>query len=75
MEAQMGVNVGMADRVVRAVIGLLLIAFAIPLGFPDTGWNWLGWAGVIPLVTAVVGYCPAYTVFGFSSCSARAHQY
>jgi Protein of unknown function (DUF2892) len=38
------------------------------LGFPDTGWNWIGWIGFIPLLTAVVGYCPAYTVFGISSC-------
>ncbi len=41
-------NVGSADRIARFVVGLLLIAFAIPLGFPQTGWNWVGWIGVVP---------------------------
>jgi hypothetical protein len=63
----MSVNVGTIDRVLRVVIGLALIAFAIPLGFPDTGWNWIGWIGVLPLATALVGSCPAYSVLGFST--------
>jgi hypothetical protein len=53
--------------VLRVVIGLALIAFAIPLGFPQTGWNWLGWIGVVPIITAVVGNCPAYSVLGLST--------
>jgi hypothetical protein len=71
----MTVNVGIIDRLTRIVIGLLLIAYAIPFGFPSTGWNWVGWIGIVPIITAIVGYCPAYTVFGLSSCSARAHQH
>ncbi len=67
----MTTNVGMTDRVARIVIGLLLIAFAIPIGFPDTGWNWVGWIGVIPILTAVLGICPAYSLFGFSTCPAK----
>lgn len=63
----MKINVGFADRMVRAIVGLALIAFALQLGFPATGWNWIGWIGVVPLLTAVVGYCPAYGVFGISS--------
>jgi hypothetical protein len=63
----MTVNVGVMDRALRILIGLALIAFAIPLGFPNTGWNWIGWIGIVPIVTAVVGNCPAYSVFGFSS--------
>jgi hypothetical protein len=63
----MSVNVGTIDRALRVVIGLALIAFAIPVGFPDTGWNWIGWIGVVPLATAIVGKCPAYSVFGFST--------
>ena len=64
----MSVNVGVADRVIRAAVGMLLIAFAIPIWFPQTGWNWVGWIGVIPLVTAVFGFCPAYTLLGISTC-------
>ena len=60
----MNANVGMIDRVLRVVIGLILIAYAIPLGFPQTGWNWIGWIGVVLLLTAFVGFCPAYTLLG-----------
>jgi hypothetical protein len=61
-------NVGMIDRVIRVAIGVLLIAFALGLGFPETGWNWLGWIGVVPILTAIFGYCPAYSVVGLSTC-------
>ena len=64
-------NVGSIDRIARAVVGLLLIAYAIPIGFPQTGWNWVGWIGVVPLLTAIFGYCPAYALFGMSTCSAK----
>jgi hypothetical protein len=60
-------NMGLIDRIVRILIGLILVAFAIPIGFPDTGWNWVGWIGLVPLLTALIGYCPAYTLFGIST--------
>jgi hypothetical protein len=64
-------NVGSIDRIVRVVAGLLLIAYAIPIGFPQTGWNWAGWIGVALLLTATFAYCPAYKLFGMSTCSAK----
>ena len=64
----MSKNIGNIDRIVRIVTGLLLIAYAIPLGFPNTGWNWVGWIGVIPIITAFSGTCPAYSVLGISTC-------
>lgn len=64
----MTVNMGLVDRVLRAVVGLGLIAYAIPLGFSETGWNWVGWIGVVPLLTAFMGFCPAYTLLGLSTC-------
>ena len=64
-------NVGLVDRIIRIVAGLLLIAFAIPVGFPQVGWNWVGWIGVVPLLTAVFAYCPAYRLFGLSTCPAK----
>jgi hypothetical protein len=57
-------NVGTVDRALRVIIGLALIAYAIPLGLPETGWNWVGWIGVVPLLTAFVGSCPLYTLLG-----------
>ena len=65
----MQTNVGTIDRVLRIIVGLVLIAYAIPLGFPATGWTWVGWIGVIPLVTAIIGNCPLYSILGIKTCS------
>ena len=63
----MSKNVGQIDRAIRIVAGLALLAFAIGLIFPNTGWNWLGWIGVVPILTAVVRFCPAYTLVGLKT--------
>ena len=63
----MTMNIGSADRAIRIAVGLALIAFAIPIGFPNNGWNWLGWIGIVPILTAIVGTCPGYSLIGFSS--------
>ncbi|WP_425487305.1 YgaP family membrane protein [Methylocystis heyeri] len=64
-------NVGAVDRAARVVIGLALLAYALKLGMPETGWNWVGWFGLIPLVTALAGVCPLYSVVGLSTCPRR----
>jgi hypothetical protein len=64
-------NVGMLDRVLRGIVGLALLAFALKLGLPDTGWNWIGWIGVVPLITGLFGSCPAYSLLGLSTCPLR----
>ena len=64
-------NVGTADRALRIALGVILIAYAIPLGFPHTGWNWVGWIGLIPLLTALVGVCPLYSLMGLRTCPRR----
>ena len=63
-------NVGVIDRLARIVVGLALIAFAIPIGFPSLDWNWVGWIGIVPIVTAITGSCPAYSLIGIKT-SAR----
>lgn len=65
----MGKNVGSADKIVRIVIGLALLWYAL-LAAP-TGWNWIGWIGIIPLVTALVGVCPLYSILGVNTCPAK----
>jgi hypothetical protein len=62
----MSVNVGTFDRLAR-IVGLALIAFALGLIAPGTGWNWVGWIGVLPILTALFGVCPAYSIFGLST--------
>ena len=60
-------NVGGADRILRIVIGLVLIALAA------TGTvGWWGWLGVIPLLTGIVRFCPLYSLAGINTCPAKA---
>lgn len=59
-------NVGTTDRVIRIVVGLVLIALVF-VG-PETAWGWLG---LIPLATGVFGTCPAYSLLGVSTCKAQ----
>lgn len=65
----MTTNVGTIDRVIRMVIGLGLLWSALMA--PATGCNWIGWIGVVPLVTALVGNCPLYSILGVSTCPAK----
>ncbi len=62
-----GVNVGLVDRIVRITLGVFLISLAF-FG-PKTA---LGWFGLVPLITGVVGVCPFYNLFGIRTCRSRA---
>ncbi len=64
----MKVNVGSLDRIVRIVLGIALIAFALGYIAPGGAYHWLGWIGVVPLLTAAVGSCPLYSILGLSTC-------
>lgn len=59
----MKTNVGGIDRILRIVIGLVLIALAAT----GTVGAW-GWIGVVPLATGALGSCPLYTMLGFNTC-------
>lgn len=56
-------NVGSIDRIARIVLGLVLISLVF-VG-PQTPW---GWIGVIPIATALIGWCPAYRLLGIRTC-------
>ena len=68
----MTTNVGTYDRIARVLFGLALLAFALGYIMPGSGLNWLGWIGVVPILTAVFGTCPAYSILGLSTCSTKA---
>ena len=63
----MNTNVGTFDRIARVVLGVALIAFALGIIAPGTSWAWVGWIGVVPILTAIFATCPAYTLLGFST--------
>lgn len=58
-------NVGSMDRMVRVVLGLAIIGVGL--------WSksWWGAIGLVPLLTATLGWCPAYLPFGLSTCATR----
>jgi len=58
----MTANVGTPDRILRIIIGLILIAMVF-VG-PRTPW---GWIGIIPLATALVNFCPLYALIGIKT--------
>ncbi|OJX29153.1 MAG: hypothetical protein BGO74_14030 [Burkholderiales bacterium 68-12] len=59
----MKINVGSIDRVLRVVVGLVLVGLAAT----GTVGVW-GWIGVVPLATGLFGFCPAYTLLGINTC-------
>ncbi len=61
----MNANVGGIDRLLRIVVGLGLIAFALLSQHEYAMW---GWVGVVPLVTALFRRYPVYPPFGISTC-------
>lgn len=59
-------NVGRMDRILRIILGLVLIGLAAT----HTVGLW-GWIGVVPLATGLIGTCPAYALFGWNTCSLK----
>lgn len=55
-------NEGHLDRAARVVVGLILLSLVF-VG-PKTAW---GLVGFVPLLTGLVGFCPAYRLFGRST--------
>lgn len=54
-------NVGRADKIIRIVLGVVIIAFGI---YSKSLW---GLVGIVPLFTAFIGWCPAYNLLGLST--------
>jgi hypothetical protein len=54
-------NIGTLDKGIRIVLGTAIIALGI---FYQ---SWLGLVGLVPLLTAFMGWCPAYNLIGVST--------
>jgi hypothetical protein len=64
-------NVGTTDRVVRIIIGVALLSLFFVL---EGNLRWLGLIGLVPLLTAVAGNCPLYSIIGLSTCPLAARK-
>ena len=58
-------NVGTADKVVRWILGLVIIGIGIYFR------SWWGLIGIIPIITAIIGFCGPYALFGISTCKVK----
>lgn len=59
----MQANVGNLDRALRIIVGVVLIALTLM----NTIGPW-GWIGVVPILTGLFRFCPAYTLLGIRTC-------
>jgi hypothetical protein len=55
-------NIGSIDRAIRVIVGLVILAIGYRHG------SWWGLVGLLPIATALVGFCPAYLPLGISTC-------
>jgi hypothetical protein len=66
---KMKLNESNTDRIIRVVLALVFFVLAFTL---KGALVWLmGLLGVVMLVTAIVGFCPIYALFGISTCSVK----
>ncbi|PKK83150.1 MAG: DUF2892 domain-containing protein [candidate division Zixibacteria bacterium HGW-Zixibacteria-1] len=61
----MKTNMGSVDRIIRLIIGLVVIALGIYYG------SWWGLLGLVPIITALIGFCGFYVPFGISTCKLK----
>ncbi len=61
----MQANVGSADKTIRIVVGIAMIAAGVMYQ------NWWGAVGLVPLATALMGWCPPYSLLGINTCSLK----
>ncbi len=56
-------NVGKTDKIFRLTLALLIAAAGIMFK------SWLGFLAIIPLLTAVISFCPIYKLLGINTCT------
>lgn len=61
----MNKNIGFIDRALRAIVGVALLSLVF---FLEGSIRWVGLVGILPLLFAVFGVCPLYTMLGINTC-------
>jgi hypothetical protein len=64
-ETKMKKNVGSPDQIVRYIVGAAIIGAGIYFK------TWWGLVGIVPIVTALMGVCPAYNLIGINTCKTQ----
>lgn len=59
-------NVGSVDRILRIVVGLVVLSLFFI--YPDASWRYFTLIGIVPLLTGLFSTCPLYSIFGMSTC-------
>ena len=61
-------NVGNTDRIIRAVLGVVLLSLLFVL---DGNIRWVGLLGLVMLGTAAIRFCPVYPLIGLDTCEKK----
>lgn len=61
-------NVGNVDRIVRVIIGVAVLSLYFIL---QGNARYFALIGLVPIITALIGYCPIYSIFGIRTCPAK----
>lgn len=70
----MKTNVGTADRMIRLVLGVVLVVLFFSETVTGTSGFVLMTAGIVFVVTSIVGFCPLYSLVGFNTCPTKKHN-
>jgi hypothetical protein len=66
MELAMQHNVGSVDKLLRISVGIILLGLTV-----TNVIGWWGLIGLVPLLTGLVNWCPAYSLLGIRSCKVK----
>lgn len=67
-------NVGRIERLIRILLGVLVLGIGVFANLPLFGTAIALMLGSIALVTGVIEYCPLWTLFGVNTCQPRMSQ-
>jgi hypothetical protein len=61
-------NVGSIDRIIRLIVGIVIIVVGAILN------SWWGLIGILIFLTGLLGWCGLYRIFGISTCKIKTQQ-
>ncbi len=64
----MKANEGSLERIIRLILGLIVLSLWFVL---QGNTKYLAFIGLIPLITAIIGWCPLYSIFGINTCKRK----